>query len=93
MTATYDLNFVCLGNQNLFVTGKIKQLLWKKVDDSAFPSNAKPFIRKDHEKYPMITRDTFKFETEDLIYFVQMKILNDNSKSGVDEFEGRYLVV
>lgn len=47
-----DLNFVYVGKSNPFVRGKIKPILWKKVDDNLFPKNVKPFNPKTYEKYP-----------------------------------------
>lgn len=88
-----DLNFVYVGKSNPFVRGKIKSILWKKVDDSSFQKNAKPFNPAGYEKYPKKTTGTFKFETNDLIYLVQMKALINDSKWDVGEYQGRHLVI
>lgn len=88
-----DLNFVYVGNNNPFVREKIKPILWKKVNDDLFPKNVKPFNPNGYEKYPKRTVGTFKFETDSLLYFVQSKILTDDSKSGVWDFQGRHFVV
>jgi hypothetical protein len=88
-----DINLVYVGKSNPFVMGKIKPILWKKVDDSLFPKNAKIFNPNGYEKYYKRTIGTFKFETNELIYFVQMKSLTDNINSNLDGFEGRHFVV
>ena len=87
-------NFVYVGKTNPFVKGEIKPILWEKVEDKLFPTNVKPFDPTLYKKSNnMRTSGTYKFETDTLNYFVQMKKLIGGCGNETTEFEGRHFAV
>lgn len=85
-------NFVYVGKTNPFVKGKIKPILWEKVEDKVFPKNVKPFDPNPYKSNNIRTSATFKFEADTLNYFVQMKKLRGCCGSD-PEFESRQFAV
>lgn len=63
-------DFVVIGNQNPFQTGKLKPVLWKEVDPSMFPEQYN--IVRDSGRLPNVEIGaTFRAEVDNLIYYLQ----------------------
>jgi len=65
---SYDVtgeNFVYIGKENPFVTGKIKRLIWESTDNERFPS-------KENKEKNLEKLNTFKYTINNLDYFLQV---------------------
>lgn len=65
---SYDVtgeNFVYIGKENPFETGKIKRLIWESIDNGRFPS-------KENKEINLEKLNTFKYTINNLDYFLQV---------------------
>ncbi len=82
-------NLVFIGKKNPFQTGKLKAMLWEKIETKNFPKtfNAE-IINNDRRRWftGFEPAESYKFSTENLDYYIQ-----NLAKDGV--FKHRYMLV
>ena len=82
-------NFVYIGKENPFQTGKLESIVWKKIDNQDFPKKFNNNIIDDSRRLwfnDMEAGQSYKFSTNNLDYYIQN--LNKNEK-----LEHRYMIV
>ena len=98
---------VYVGKQNHFVKGQLNKIVWGKIESKAFP--VRDFSAKDSAELDLYFKeyghgigDSYKYETDDLAYFVQelvavnknliyaKRVLINNRKTKTTIFEKVY---
>jgi hypothetical protein len=82
-------NFVFIGKNNPFQTGKLKPIIWKKIDSKTFPKKFNSEIIHDDRKIWLEgfePAESYTFTNENLDYYIQ-----NLTKDG--RFKHRYIVV
>ncbi len=63
-------SLVCVGKENPFVRGKVKPIIWNRIESADYPSKELPAYDTIYAG-KCVAGDAYKFELEGLQYFVQ----------------------